>query len=102
MEDACRAISAIAERGRSGEIYNVSGNDARSNSEVAQAIVRAMLPYVAAHNMPQPTIEHVADRLGHDRRYALDATKCANELGWTSGIGFDQGIGDLIKTSTSA
>ena len=56
VEDACRAISAIAERGRSGEIYNVSGNDARSNIEVAQAIVRAMRPYVAAHNMPQPTI----------------------------------------------
>ena len=97
VEDACRAIAAIAERGRAGEVYNVSSNDARSNIEVAQAIVRAMRPYVVAHSMPQPTIEHVADRLGHDRRYALDATKCANELGWTSGIGFDQGIGDLVK-----
>lgn len=102
VEDACRAIAAIAERGRVGEIYNVSSNDARSNIEVAQAIVRAMQPYVAAHNMPQPTIEHVADRLGHDRRYALDATKCSNELGWTSEIEFEQGIGGLIKTSTSA
>ena len=102
VEDACRAIAAIAERGRAGEIYNVSSNDARSNIEVAQTIVQAMGPYMAARNMSQPTVEHVADRLGHDRRYALDATKCANELGWTPEIEFEQGIRSLVEALASA
>lgn len=97
VEDACRAIAAIVERGRAGQIYNVSSNDAHSNIEVAQAIVRAMRPYMALRTMPQPRIEHVSDRLGHDRRYAIDATKCANELGWTPEIEFDQGIMGLVE-----
>ena len=99
VNDACRAIAAIAERGRTSEIYNVSGNDARSNVEVAQTIVRALGPYMTLRAMPQPRIEHVADRLGHDRRYALDATKCAIELGWASQIEFDQGIGSLVEAA---
>ena len=102
VEDACRAIAAIAGRGRAGQCYNVSSNDAHSNIEVAQAIVRAMRPYMALRAMPQPRIEHVADRLGHDRRYALDATKCVNELGWAPRIEFDQGIGSLVEALASA
>lgn len=75
VDDHCEAILACLERGRAGEIYNIGGDNERSNLELTHAILEMM-------GMGKEMIEAVADRPGHDRRYAVDASKIANELGW--------------------
>ena len=73
--DHCEAILAVVERGRAGRVYNIGGNNERSNLELTHAILDAM-------DCDETMIEHVPDRLGHDRRYAIDASRMADELGW--------------------
>ncbi len=75
VEDHCEAILAVLERGRAGEIYNVGGDNERSNLELTHSILSIM-------GKGAEMIEHVADRPGHDRRYAIDASKLKRELGW--------------------
>lgn len=75
VDDHCEAILAVLERGRAGEIYNIGGNNERSNLELTSAILEIM-------NIGPDMIEAVADRPGHDRRYAIDAAKIQHELGW--------------------
>jgi len=76
VDDHCEGILAVLEKGRTGEVYNIGGNNERSNLELTHAILALM---GKGHDMIQP----VADRLGHDRRYAIDCSKIARELGWT-------------------
>lgn len=73
--DHCEAILAVAEKGRPGEVYNVGGNNERSNLELTHAILDIM---GKGRDMIQP----VEDRKGHDRRYAIDAAKIEREIGW--------------------
>jgi dTDP-glucose 4,6-dehydratase len=75
VEDHCEAILCVAERGESGEVYNIGGNNERSNNELTHMILAEL---GCGREMIQP----VADRLGHDRRYAIDATKIRQDLGW--------------------
>lgn len=75
VDDHCEAILAVLEKGKAGEVYNIGGNNERSNLELTHAILKAMGKGL---DMIQP----VADRLGHDRRYAIDARKIERELGW--------------------
>jgi dTDP-glucose 4,6-dehydratase len=73
--DHCEAILAVFERGRVGEVYNIGGNNERSNLELTHTILKLM-------GRDQSMIQPVADRPGHDRRYAIDASKIERELGW--------------------
>ena len=75
VEDHNEAVLAVLERGRSGETYNIGGNNERSNLELTQTILEIM-----GHG--EDMIERVTDRKGHDLRYAIDATKIKTELGW--------------------
>ena len=75
VEDHCEALLAVLERGRPGEVYNIGGNNERSNLELTHSILSLM---GKDHQM----IRYVKDRPGHDRRYAIDSTKIRRELGW--------------------
>ncbi len=73
--DHCEAIIAVAERGRAGEVYNIGGDNECSNLDLTHMLIDAL-------GADKSRIEWVADRLGHDRRYAIDSSKLQNELGW--------------------
>jgi dTDP-glucose 4,6-dehydratase len=92
--DHCAAIRRVLEGGRPGETYNVGGNAERTNITVVKTICalldqRQPLPDGRAR---ESLITYVSDRPGHDRRYAIDASKLKNELGWTPAVTFDQGM----------
>ena len=96
--DHCRALRTVLEKGRVGETYNVGGNAEMQNIEVVHAIC-ALLDERAprADGKPRSSqITFVADRPGHDRRYAIDASKLRDELGWEPEYTFEQGIAETV------
>lgn len=97
VEDHARALDLIAERGVVGETYNVGGRNERRNIDVVTRICELMdihHPQGAPHAR---LITYVADRPGHDARYAIDATRLENELGWKAEEDFDSGIEKTVK-----
>jgi dTDP-glucose 4,6-dehydratase len=94
VEDHCSAIRAVLERGRVGETYNIGGNSERKNVDVVTAICD-LVDGLCPDNSLGPRrklITFVTDRPGHDRRYAIDATKISRELGWRPAEEFDSGL----------
>jgi dTDP-glucose 4,6-dehydratase len=89
VEDHCRAVFAVLEKGGPGEIYNIGGNCALPNIEVVRRILRAT-------NKPESLMTRVADRPGHDRRYALSNEKLTRETGWKPQMRFDEGLQTTI------
>jgi dTDP-glucose 4,6-dehydratase len=85
VEDHCRAVDAVARRGRVGDVYCIGARTERTNLDV----VRTLLKIVGA---PESLITYVADRPGHDRRYAIDSAKIERELGWAPRESFDSGL----------
>lgn len=89
VEDHCSAIDKIIHEGLSGEIYNIGGNNERTNIEV----IRNILAHL---NKSDSLISYVKDRLGHDRRYAIDSSKIQAELGWKPEFIFESSIKNTI------
>lgn len=83
--DHCSAIDTVLHKGRVGEVYNVGGHNEKTNLEITNIILEAM-------GKDESSIRYVEDRLGHDRRYAIDNTKIQTELGWEPSLVFEEGI----------
>lgn len=90
VEDHCRALVQILEAGRPGEVYNIGSGAERVNLEVAREIL-------ALTGRPQTLLRHVKDRLGHDRRYALDWSKMRRKLDWAPAIPFAEGLRQTVE-----
>lgn len=90
VEDHCRAIEAVLDRGRPGEIYNVGGQNERTNLEIIRLILREL-------KAPEDRIVHIQDRPGHDRRYAIDSGKLRRELGWEPRHSFEEGLRETVR-----
>ncbi|MBM4092627.1 MAG: dTDP-glucose 4,6-dehydratase [Planctomycetes bacterium] len=99
VEDHCRALQAVLERGRPGEVYNIGGDCERTNLTVVQQICQAvdeLIPELP-HRPTSRLITFVQDRPGHDFRYAIDATKMRGELGWAPREDFQSGIESTVR-----
>ena len=93
VADHCRAVDIILHSGRAGEIYNLGGGFELANIDVAKRILAIL-------GKPESLIEFVADRRGHDRRYAMDPSKAENELGWTAERDFSSGLAETVRWYT--
>jgi dTDP-glucose 4,6-dehydratase len=89
VTDHCRAIDAVLSRGKAGEAYNIGGNNEWKNIDIVRLLLRQL-------GKPESLITYVKDRPGHDLRYAIDATKIQQELGWTPEVTFEEGIAKTI------
>ena len=88
--DHCTAIDVVLHNGADGEIYNIGGNNEKTNIEIVKLIVKTL-------GKSEDLIEYVKDRPGHDRRYAIDNTKITTRLGWTPAYTFQQGMRETIE-----
>lgn len=90
VEDHCKAIDVVFHYGQPGEVYNIGGNNERKNIEITKLILSEI-------GKGEHLIKYVADRLGHDRRYAIDSTKIKDDLGWVPEHTFEEGIRETIQ-----
>jgi dTDP-glucose 4,6-dehydratase len=99
VEDHCEAIEAVLQNGVIGECYNVGGNNEQTNISIVRTICQTIdrLQPDLPHRPCESLISYVTDRPGHDRRYAIDASKIRNELGWEPKQNFQAGIETTVK-----
>jgi len=89
VDDHCRGIQAVIDKGRAGEVYNIGGNCSLPNVEVVRRILKML-------GKPDSLMKTVTDRPGHDRRYALTSAKLEREAGWAPLMTFDQGLQETV------
>ena len=97
VEDHARALDLIVEKGVPGETYNVGGRNERRNIDVVRRICQVLDRLAPADTPREELIRFVTDRPGHDARYAIDATRLENELGWRAQEDFDSGIAKTVR-----
>ncbi|TFJ71971.1 dTDP-glucose 4,6-dehydratase [Carnobacterium maltaromaticum] len=90
VQDHCQAIDLVLHKGVNGEVYNVGGHNERTNNEIVDIVIEKL-------GLSRDLIKYVDDRLGHDKRYAIDPTKLETELGWKPKYTFDTGIVETIE-----
>ena len=90
VDDHCRGINLVLDKGRSGEVYNIGGGTELTNLELTRRLLAAM-------GVGEEMVERVQDRLGHDLRYSVDITKISDELGYAPQVPFEQGLADTIE-----
>ncbi|MGG0724168.1 dTDP-glucose 4,6-dehydratase [Bacillus mycoides] len=90
VTDHCSAIDVVLHKGRLGEVYNIGGNNEKTNVDVVEQIINLL-------GKTKKDIEFVTDRLGHDRRYAIDAQKMKNEFDWEPKYTFEQGLKETVE-----
>lgn len=90
VTDHCSAIDLVLHKGINGEVYNVGGHNEKTNLEVVKEILKQL-------DKPESLIQYVEDRLGHDRRYAIDPTKLQKELGWEPTYTFETGLKETVQ-----
>ncbi len=93
VQDNCRGILAVLERGRTGSVYNMGGRDVEDNLSMARRVLHLL-------GKPESLIRHVTDRPGHDRRYALNSSRIASEVGWWPLIPLDDGLRQTVAWYT--
>jgi dTDP-glucose 4,6-dehydratase len=89
VTDHCRGIDVVLHRGKVGEVYNIGGNNEWKNIDIVRLLLKSL-------GKPESLIKYVKDRPGHDRRYAIDASKLTRELGWSPSLGFEEGLARTI------
>ena len=99
VEDHCRAILEVLEKGTVGQVYNIGGHNEKTNLDVVQTLCHILDEIVpdSPHRPHKDLINFVEDRPGHDRRYAIDASKIQNQLGWVPRESFETGLRKTVR-----
>ena len=90
VDDHCAAIDVVLQRGVVGEVYNIGGNNEWKNIDIVHLLLRIL-------EKPESLIHYVKDRPGHDRRYAMDASRIARELQWKPSVTFEEGLRATVE-----
>jgi dTDP-glucose 4,6-dehydratase len=90
VRDHCVAVDLVLQKGRPGEVYNIGGRNEWRNIDIVKLLLRTL-------GKPESLISFVKDRPGHDRRYAIDASKIGRELGWKPSIAFEDGLRETVQ-----
>jgi len=97
VEDHCKAIDLVFEKAKPGQIYNIGGNNEKENISIVKKVIEILREMTNDEGINEGLIKHVKDRPGHDRRYAIDASKIKQELGWEPEVEFEEGLRKTIK-----